>query len=423
METRDCPSCTITFRDGLLSIVGDSSANQVAILNTWTGTQVRCDQQEPHTFMGVTAISVRTLDGDDRVGFVSDGRERPTMTPNATFDLGGGNDSLTGAISGHAGPCRLAAGGGAGNDMLTVNFLPEVQAGEVPEVQYQADLEGGAGNDMIMFNASYVPEVQSGHVPEVQFLLNARGGAGDDMIMAGTNYVPEVQTGFVPEVQFHYNLGGGAGNDTLVMNTYGGAPQMLDCTMLGDEGNDSLTANTNFMPADPSNQSEPQFNLDLEGAVGRDVLSYMKHGSTPKHSRATLAGGAGDDIIAVSTIGSSNCLIDTRERIDMNGGNGNDLLTFFAFPPENSQLVLGYSYVLTMHGGLGDDTEIADANYFNGGGETGSILEYGDEGNDQHVLLYAGPYQTLLIDGGDGTDFGLSPASHTFNVIVVNCEF
>jgi hypothetical protein len=345
------------------------------------------------------------------------------MTPNAMFDLGGGNDLFTAAVTAHAGPCRIAADGGAGNDMLSVNFVPEVQAGEVPAVQYQADLGGGAGNDYITINANYVPEVQSGHVPEVQFLLNATGGAGDDMMMVATTYVPAVQTGFVPEVQFHLNLGGGAGNDTMVMNTYSGVPQMWDGTMDGGDGNDSLTANTNFAPADPTDHSEPQFNLDLQGAGGRDILSYSKHGSTPKHSRATLAGGAGNDIIAVSTIGNSNCLVDTRERIEMDGGNGNDLLTFFAFPPENSQLVLGYSYVLTMHGGLGDDTEIADANYFNGGGETGSILEYGDEGNDQHVLLYTGPYQTLLIDGGDGMDFGLSPASHTLNVTVVNCEF
>ena len=88
MESRDCPSCSVTFRDGMLSIVGDSSANQVAILNTWTGTQVRCDQQEPRTFVGVTAISVRTLEGDDHVSFVSATTEHPTHTPIVTVELG-----------------------------------------------------------------------------------------------------------------------------------------------------------------------------------------------------------------------------------------------------------------------------------------------------------------------------------------------
>ena len=138
----------------------------------------------------------------------------------------------------------------------------------------------------------------------------------------------------------------------------------------------------------------------------------MKHGSTAHHSRANLAGGAGNDTISVATFGNDiSALTDTREQIEMDGDGGNDLLTFFAFPPENSQLVLGYSYVLTMHGGAGDDTLIADAQYFNGGGNTGSIYEYGDAGNDQHILLYTGPFQVLQIDGGSGIDSGLSPSS------------
>ena len=75
-----------------------------------------------------------------------------------------------------------------------------------------------------------------------------------------------------------------------------------------------------------------------------------------------------------------------------------------------------------MHGGAGNDALYANANFFNGGGYTGSILEYGDAGDDRLTLLYAGPYTTLLMDGGPGTDTGLSPARHTPNVTVLNCE-
>ena len=46
----------------------------------------------------------------------------------------------------------------------------------------------------------------------------------------------------------------------------------------------------------------------------------------------------------------------------------------------------------------------------------------GDDGNDALTLLYAGPYTTLLMDGGPGTDTGLSPSRHTPNVTVLNCE-
>jgi hypothetical protein len=76
-----------------------------------------------------------------------------------------------------------------------------------------------------------------------------------------------------------------------------------------------------------------------------------------------------------------------------------------------------------MHGGAGDDVLYANAKYFNGGGFTGSILEYGDAGNDALTLFYVGPYTTLLMDGGPGLDLGLSPVWHTPNVTVVNCEF
>jgi hypothetical protein len=407
----------------MLSIVGDRTANTIAVLNTWAGTQVRCDQQEPSMFVDVTAISIHSMDGDDRVIFVSDGTERPTTTPDATFDLGGGNDSFAAAIIGHAGPSRMAASGGAGNDMLTASIVPVMQASEVPEVQFHLTLEGGAGNDVLTANFHYVPAVQSGQLPEVQANLNMIGGAGDDIVTANTTFVPAAQTGAVPAVQFNLHLDGGAGSDAVTANANGRATQVWNGRLQGGEGNDRLTANTNFVPSDPSDLQEAQFNLDLEGDAGRDVLAYTKHGSTMRHSRAVLDGGAGNDIIAVNFTSNALCVIDTREQIEMDGGAGNDLLTYFDLPPENSQLVLGYSYVLTMHGGLGDDTEIADAQYFNGGGETGSILEYGDGGNDQHVLLYSGPFQTLLIDGGDGTDFGLSPASHTPNVSVVNCEF
>src|SRR5262245_4409261 len=119
MEARDCASCTVTFRDGMLSIVGDSSANQVAILNSWSGTQVRCDQQEPRVFVGVTAIDVQTLDGNDRVGFFSNAIDR--RMPTLAVDLGGGDDLFAASADVPPGPCVVAINGGGGNDALMAN--------------------------------------------------------------------------------------------------------------------------------------------------------------------------------------------------------------------------------------------------------------------------------------------------------------
>ena len=67
LEGRDCPSCTLTFQDGLLSIVGDRGDNDIAVVNTWAGTQVTCDHEGQVTFVGVRTVSIRTMEGDDRI--------------------------------------------------------------------------------------------------------------------------------------------------------------------------------------------------------------------------------------------------------------------------------------------------------------------------------------------------------------------
>src|SRR5438067_6244771 len=81
LEGRDCPSCTLTFQDGLLSILGDRGDNDIAVVNTWAGTQVTCDNKEPVTFVGVRAVSIRTMEGADHVSFVSQSGEVPVPVP------------------------------------------------------------------------------------------------------------------------------------------------------------------------------------------------------------------------------------------------------------------------------------------------------------------------------------------------------
>jgi hypothetical protein len=167
---------------------------------------------------------------------------------------------------------------------------------------------------------------------------------------------------------------------------------------------------------------EVQFNLSLAGDGGADVLNYEKLGATAHHTHARLAGGAGNDIIDVSVHTDVMNLVDTTDYTEMDGGAGNDRLLFVDLPDPGFQTVLGYSYQLTMHGGAGNDALYANARYLNIAGYTGGILEYGDAGDDHLTLLYDGPYSNLLMDGGPGIDFGLSPTHHTFNVTVVNCE-
>src|SRR5437763_3388093 len=94
LEGRDCPSCAIEFREGLLSVVGDRGANDVAVVNTWAGTQVTCDGGGTSTFAGVRAVSIRAMEGDDHVTFVSRSGELPAPVPALSVDLGSGDGAF-----------------------------------------------------------------------------------------------------------------------------------------------------------------------------------------------------------------------------------------------------------------------------------------------------------------------------------------
>src|SRR5947209_225200 len=144
LEGRDCPSCSVEFREGLLSVAGDRGANQVSIVNTWAGTQVTCDGGETMTFAGVRAVSVRTMDGDDHVSFVSRSGELPVPLPALSVDLGGGDDTFTADVADvPPGPAAVAVTGGPGRDDIrvtaTTNLIPEVQSSALPEVQFTMD--------------------------------------------------------------------------------------------------------------------------------------------------------------------------------------------------------------------------------------------------------------------------------------------
>ena len=142
-----------------------------------------------------------------------------------------------------------------------------------------------------------------------------------------------------------------------------------------------------------------------------------------------MLGGNGNDHQAI--VNSSAALagiraLDTTNKEVMDGGDGSDLLTYNVIPPDDGTiLVLGNSFDLTMNGGAGNDTIIANASFFGPANNSvfAKITENGGTGDDQLVLLFFGAPSALLIDGGPGFDGGLSPASHSPTVTVLNCEY
>jgi hypothetical protein len=343
--------------------------------------------------------------------------------PAVTGDLGNGDDTFVAVADVPSGLAAVAVTGGAGRDNILVSLAFDPQS--APYAQAFVRLGGGAGDDVMH-------DTYKGAQPA--FMKGTLlGDEGNDHLTVTTDLqLPAEQSSDLPVAQSDLYLDGGPGDDVELAQFMGGQPAFMNCAMLGHEGNDRLTAITYGGGVHPPPCCGPgpgggQSDLYLGGGLGNDVLTYEKHGAVAHNATANLDGGQGDDTIAVlvqyvpvQQDSIPDQIID--EYIDMDGGAGNDRLIFTDLPEPGFQTVLGYDYVLTMHGGAGNDFLYADASYFNGGGHTGSILEYGDGGDDALTLLYAGPSTTLLMDGGPGTDTGLSPSQHTPNVTVVNCE-
>jgi len=400
LEDRRCPAVTMRVLEGhILEVMGDQGNNRIEIHRIPEQLRVMADDAPPRMFTGIDTIRVNTWAGDDSVRFFFE----PDMPPSQmgfsfSADLGAGNDSFFLFVPAESSlpavqmpVLRVTVMGGAGNDSSRT-FIGSSERGLGRELGCAVflDYHGGAGNDFF--------DTQFANTGLGQCYVTEYGDAGQDHFQTSlTNVIlPAVQRG--PSFS-----------------------ALLD----GGDGNDQISMITDFHRMASSELPAVQFNLDIEGGSGNDAIHYMKRGATVHTEIAILNGGLGNDTIIEAAAAGIISAVGSVDRTEMDGGAGDDLLMFFDLPTD-AGTVLGYSYELTMHGGAGNDTLIADVSYFGPGqpGDTASILEYGDGGDDQHILLAnSGPFATLLIDGGLGTDGGLSPSSHSPNVTVINCEF
>src|SRR5262245_18047341 len=105
LERRWCPCQNNLLDDGTLLILGDDTAETIAIRDDGIerGVTVQCDRDEVEMFIGVRSIVLRSAGGDDRVSYVLIGNPDETPPDPATdplwksvhLDLGRGNDFLT----------------------------------------------------------------------------------------------------------------------------------------------------------------------------------------------------------------------------------------------------------------------------------------------------------------------------------------
>lgn len=167
---------------GYYEIVGDSSANQIAVSVSQNNYTFVLDNI---TYFDVMYIAIDGAGGNDTISVTSFDGEGYIA---AAIQGGAGNDTLTLAIPG-------GVWGGDGDDQITLTD------------SYRGEVYGEAGNDTIYLNGTSID-------------AEIRGGSGDDVIDCSNSDIGH----------FIY---GGDGNDTLIGSAY--ADQIY-----GEDGADLL---------------------------------------------------------------------------------------------------------------------------------------------------------------------------------------
>ena len=238
-----------------------------------------------------------------------------------SINVGGGNDALnlTSLDNNFAGD--LLIDGDAGNDTVTVGSLSNVASA------LEVNIDGGAGNDIL--NGSQSSKTIIGY-----------GGTGDDSLQGGSA---------------NDSLFGEDGNDTFS----GGAG---NDQIRGAAGDDSLNETGNF-----------DYTLTAERLLGNGTDNI-------RVDRATITGGAGDNIIDATAFNGPVVLI---------GGAGNDEL-------------IGSAFADTLRGDTGDDTLSGLASIDILRGEAGNDSLIGGTGNDN--LQGGTGNDEFLWQNGDNSD-------------------
>lgn len=299
------------------------------------------------------------------------------------IDGGGGNDTLVGSafndtLIGGDGTNSLT--GGAGDDLFFIGAADSIGGGtgfDTAHVVGDGDLTldlgsasierlfSGGGNDNLNAGAGAV-QIDAGAGSdallgsELNDTLN--GGDGDDRLFGrGGN---DALIGGAGDD----DMLGGRGNDTLA----GGAGRD---NMFGDDGNDLLYVDSATSGWLDGGEGDDTVHARFSGGVTLDLSFSIEH----------FIGSAGDDSVSAASSYSA---------VDMDGGDGNDLLT-------------GGSGADTLAGGAGNDTLV---------GGTGDNWLQGGAGADLFDFLTGDGSVTLAdFNAAEGDLIGLG-VFHSYTV-------
>jgi Ca2+-binding RTX toxin-like protein len=255
------------------------------------------------------------------------------------------------------------------------------------------------------------------------------GDAGNDTIYSGTSYRGEGDTVFGGEgndtivIAGDAKADGGTGDDTFVLSGRFGYQESAD--LAGGEGVDQVVASGDFRSVTFDSIEE----LQIDGwiTLGAASLETITHISAYQGKRAnayfadativdatpfdmnfhgTITGSGSDDVLNFS---------QAANRIDLVGGNGNDILNGSS---ADNKLYGGLGDD-TIYGGAGDDKISVESPDRSGLSGTGENLAFGGAGNDEIILgdrgistVFGGAGDDLVNGRGYGSTTGLEGEWH-----------
>ncbi len=331
---------------------------------------------------GELTLNIGPRAGDRQHGNTEDGDERFNVLAGALA-----NQVIVEAFGRRQqfdGVTKIIAGGGAGNDVITiaagVSVPVDLSGGdgddEITAALGAAVLHGGAGNDKLSGGAANDQIFGDDGDDELQ------GFGGNDLIEGGMG---------------RDTIKGGGGDDTLR-----GQDGIDD--IAGGDGNDTIEGGDE---ADQISGGEGADTIDggsgndfIEGLGGNDIISGGQGDDT-------ILGGLGQDTIHGDD--GNDMLLGDEDADTLFGGLGDDMLDGGAgndalFGEDGSDSLVGGAGSDMLDGGLGNDTIIAETDT-TGGSTTATHIILGGGGND---LIYGGNGADV-IDGGDGNDTIFAP--------------
>jgi hypothetical protein len=288
LESRWCPSASITVSGHTMIIKGDALADQITIRDDGDGgvsaSIVSAAGKVTGSGSAITHVEVYAGKGSDMVDFALTN----TLATNLDLDvhLGAGNDqaNLNFADGIKGSHVKVDVDGGAGNDQVSA------QLGNVTDSYVQ--LTGCLGRGADSFNLGFKGDVTG----DSDVGIHVNGGKGNDSlhvnaagldIGAHSKVAVELNGGYgadnlgltydgVLKGKLTVKLNGGPGNDTIVGNLTAevGSTGTLNAVEHAGTGHNNLTLNVN----DNSNPGGKSKLADLDavmyGEEGRDIFTH-----------------------------------------------------------------------------------------------------------------------------------------------------